>query len=60
METKETIQIKVYRDNKIDRLQTYKPVVREKLTNFALKVDYFFVNNEWPRQLADDGSVPLR
>lgn len=48
METKQTMQIKVYRDNKLSIAETYKPVVKEHLITLGRKIDYWFVNNKWP------------
>lgn len=48
METKQTIQIKVYRDTKYSAIETYLPIVKANIVTFAKKIDYTFVNGHWP------------
>lgn len=41
--------ITVYRNGKLDRFETYKPIIHDFLVKVGLKIDYFFVNGRWPR-----------
>ena len=40
-------QIKIYRDNKLDFMQTYKPVIHDKLVSFGNKLDRLVVTGRW-------------
>lgn len=54
--------IHIYRDEKIDRIATYRGWViyralipaKEKAIDLGNKVDYYFVHHEWPRSLSEN------
>ena len=50
----ETIQIKVYRDGRLSRMETYGPVVKREVIGFLNKVDYWIGNyGQWPHGTID-------
>lgn len=43
-----TIQITITRDGKLDRMEMYKPIIKDFAINTFNKIDYLFVNGHWP------------
>lgn len=49
-QTSQTIQpVKIYRDGRLSRLESSLPVIKQNLAAIGNKIDYWFVNHEWPR-----------
>jgi len=46
-QTKQVFQI--YRDGQLSRIETYKPILKQKLINFGNKIDRFIVEGHWPQ-----------
>jgi hypothetical protein len=41
--------LKIYRNGQLDYAATYTPVAKKKVHQLAGKIDFWFVNNRWPR-----------
>lgn len=47
------VNIKIYRNGELSRIETYMPIVKHKLLNFGNKIDYLFVNGHWPNAVVE-------